>query len=42
LDNLSFSILFWIAIVAAFVAAELGITLTLVRLSARPMRNSGG
>jgi hypothetical protein len=33
--------LFWISVAAAFAVAELGITLMLVRLSARPMRHPG-
>jgi hypothetical protein len=37
-DNLSPSTLFWLVIIAAFVAAELGVTLMLVRLSANPTR----
>jgi membrane protein implicated in regulation of membrane protease activity len=38
-DSLSSSTLFWIAIAAALIAAELGITVMLVWLSARPMRS---
>jgi hypothetical protein len=39
MDNLFSSTLFWIVIAGAFIAAELGITLLLVRLSARPVRS---
>jgi hypothetical protein len=38
-DSLSPSTLFWILLAAAFIATELGVTLTLVWLSARPMRS---
>jgi len=38
-DSLSSSMLFWMLIAAAFIATELGVTLTLVWLSARPMRS---
>lgn len=41
MDILFSSTWFWIVVAAAFVAAELGITLMLVRLSERPMRKSG-
>jgi hypothetical protein len=38
LDALSNSTLFWIMVAAAFIVAELGVILILVRLSVRPMR----
>jgi hypothetical protein len=36
-DSLYSSTLFWIIITGAFIAAELGITMMLVRLCTRPM-----
>jgi hypothetical protein len=40
-DSLFTSTLFWIFTGTAFVAAELGMTMLLVRLCTRPMRNPG-